>query len=105
MIIMPYGWSWPIAAAHGPSRLLAPHKLDQEDTVRERPLHVSGHVHCEPGLADATDPDQRHEPALSEQLPDLDGLRPTGHEAGQIGRKVVRGSPLTRWRDHLTPLD
>jgi hypothetical protein len=56
MIIMPYGWSWPIAAAHGPSRLLAPHKLDQEDTVRERPLHVSGHVHREPGLADATDP-------------------------------------------------
>ena len=25
MIIMPYAWSWPIAAAHRPSRLLAPH--------------------------------------------------------------------------------
>jgi len=29
MIIMPYGWSWPIAAAHRPSRLLAPHKQAQ----------------------------------------------------------------------------
>ena len=27
MIIMPYGWSWPIAAAQRPSRFLAPPKL------------------------------------------------------------------------------
>ncbi len=27
MIIMPYGWSWPIAAAHRPSRLLALHRV------------------------------------------------------------------------------
>jgi hypothetical protein len=26
MIIMPYGWSWPIAAAQRPSRLLTPHR-------------------------------------------------------------------------------
>ena len=29
MIIMPYGWPWPIAAAHRPGRLLAPHKYLQ----------------------------------------------------------------------------
>ena len=27
MIMMPYGWPWPIAAAHRPGRLLAPHRL------------------------------------------------------------------------------
>ena len=27
MIIMPYGWSWPIAAAHRSSRLLALHRV------------------------------------------------------------------------------
>ena len=26
MIIMPYGWPWPIDAAHRPGRLLAPHQ-------------------------------------------------------------------------------
>ena len=30
MIIMPYGWSWLIAAAQRPSRLLAPHRLPAE---------------------------------------------------------------------------
>src|ERR1700737_1529485 len=48
---------------------------------------------------------QRGQPARREQRPDLGGLSPTGHEAGQIGRKGARGSPLTRWRGHLTPLD
>jgi hypothetical protein len=26
MIMMPYDWPWPIAAAHRPGRLLAPHR-------------------------------------------------------------------------------
>ena len=26
MIMMPYGWPWPIAAAHRPDRLLAPYR-------------------------------------------------------------------------------
>ena len=26
MIIMPYGWPWPIDTAHKPGRLLAPHR-------------------------------------------------------------------------------
>jgi len=27
MIMMPYGWPWPITAVHRPGRLLAPHRL------------------------------------------------------------------------------
>jgi hypothetical protein len=30
---MPHGWSWPIAAAHRPGRLLAPHREDQPQRV------------------------------------------------------------------------
>jgi hypothetical protein len=36
MIIMPYGWSWPIAAVHRPSRLLAPHRQGSRGASRPR---------------------------------------------------------------------
>ena len=30
MIMMPYDWPWPIAAAHRPGRLLAPHRQREQ---------------------------------------------------------------------------
>jgi hypothetical protein len=36
MIIMPYGWPWPIAAAHRPSRLLAPRRRGSLGASRPR---------------------------------------------------------------------
>ena len=38
MIIMPYGWPWPIDTAHKPGRLLAPHRLfGAASGVRSKP--------------------------------------------------------------------
>jgi len=36
MIMMPYGWPWPIAAAHRPGRLLAPHRPGSGASPRPR---------------------------------------------------------------------
>jgi hypothetical protein len=33
VIILPYGWSWPIAAAHRLSRFLAPHRLSRHSVL------------------------------------------------------------------------
>ena len=46
MIMMPYGWPWPIAAAHRPGRLLAPHRPPQDDILQDLPTWREDRACC-----------------------------------------------------------
>jgi hypothetical protein len=47
MIMMPYGWTLDIAAAHGSGRLLAPHTLSTRPNVRGRDADTNDGVECD----------------------------------------------------------
>ena len=49
MIMMPYGWPWPIIAVHSLGRLLASHRAGHRPELRKPKLAPDASTGCEHG--------------------------------------------------------
>ena len=65
-------------------------KFHEPHAVGELRRQLGGDLHCQTGLADPTDPDQRHQPMSGNQVAELGDLGVPTDEAGRLNRKVAR---------------